>query len=155
MDNLTVTMTRDYTEVIELLKLLPKEDLAKIPREEIEYCRKGYPGDLDYDRVVAHDLVSYPHDQLVDAKAHSCKRDKGHEDSLFALALVELKDEFRVGPVVVDHRDQKRDHIGHYGVYIEDLNAKAQDAPVDQRRGASGDPEHYYLLYESLVEYLV
>lgn len=40
MDNLTVAMTREYVELLEILKNLPDEEFNKIPREEIEYYER-------------------------------------------------------------------------------------------------------------------
>lgn len=40
MDNLTVAMTREYVEVLEMLKLIPREDFLKIPKEKIQLYEK-------------------------------------------------------------------------------------------------------------------
>ena len=39
IDNITYSMA--YTEVLEILKHLPAEDLAKIPLEEIEFLKEN------------------------------------------------------------------------------------------------------------------
>lgn len=41
MDSISIEMTREYTELLEILKMIPKSDLAKIPKEEIEYYERN------------------------------------------------------------------------------------------------------------------
>ena len=37
MDNFTIDMARDYVEVLEIIRTLPADERAKIPKTEIEY----------------------------------------------------------------------------------------------------------------------
>ena len=37
MDNFTIAMARDYAEILEIIRTLPADERAKIPKTEIEY----------------------------------------------------------------------------------------------------------------------
>ena len=62
MDNLTVAMTRDYVEILEILKLIPKEERNKIPDEEIAFFEKHkdltYKFKLDSNKDLSEQNVS-------------------------------------------------------------------------------------------------
>jgi hypothetical protein len=40
MDNLTVAMTREYTELIEIIRLLPEDERAMFPKNEIDFYER-------------------------------------------------------------------------------------------------------------------
>jgi len=60
IDNITYSMA--YTEVLEILKHLPAEDLAKIPLEEIEFlkekCDKNYKYEIKADIPIEEQNIS-------------------------------------------------------------------------------------------------
>lgn len=62
MDYLTVAMTRDYVEILEILKQIPEEERQKIPNEEIAFFEKHkdltYKFKLDPDIEISEQKIS-------------------------------------------------------------------------------------------------